>query len=188
VNKPYLYVGSWKTMFAWHKEDLDLGAINFLHYGKTKFWYAIARDDQHYLEKMAKMYFADNFAKCNQFLRHKTTIINPYLLKKTFPQIKIHKVRQEAGEFIIVFPGSYHHGFNHGFNIAEAVNYATVKWLPMFLEAKSCRCISDMVKINKKEFYENLIRKRPEMRNNPYVVAFKKSIEELEQLEKAKVQ
>lgn len=50
VNTPYLYIGSWKTLFAWHKEDLDLGAINFLHYGKPKFWYTIARSDAHKLE------------------------------------------------------------------------------------------------------------------------------------------
>lgn len=37
VNLPYLYVGSWKSMFGWHKEDLDLNAINYLHYGKSKF-------------------------------------------------------------------------------------------------------------------------------------------------------
>ena len=37
INTPYLYVGSWKSMFGWHKEDLDLNAINFLHHGKPKY-------------------------------------------------------------------------------------------------------------------------------------------------------
>lgn len=38
VNVPYMYVGSWKTMFGWHKEDLDLSAINYVHHGKSKFF------------------------------------------------------------------------------------------------------------------------------------------------------
>ena len=38
---------------------------------------------------------------------------------------------------MVVFPGAYHHGFNYGYNIAEAVNYATLNWLNNhFLNAK----------------------------------------------------
>lgn len=49
VNSPYCYVGQWKALFAWHKEDLDLSAINYVHKGKSKFWYAVQSDMGPYL-------------------------------------------------------------------------------------------------------------------------------------------
>lgn len=66
----------------------------------------------------------------------------------------VHRPR----EFIIVFNGAYHHGFNFGYNIAESVNFATKYWLDFFVKAKECRCISGIVKINHMEFYDNLIQ------------------------------
>lgn len=43
INNPYLYFGSFRTMFAWHVEDLNLASINYQHGGKPKYWYGISR-------------------------------------------------------------------------------------------------------------------------------------------------
>mmetsp|Transcript_28652 Transcript_28652/g.25620 ORF Transcript_28652/g.25620 Transcript_28652/m.25620 type:complete len:466 (+) Transcript_28652:232-1629(+) len=158
VNKPYLYVGSWKTLFGWHCEDLDLNAINFVHYGKPKFWYSLPPSERPKLEAFAKQYFPDGFNKCKEFMRHKTTMINPYLLKQKIPDLKIHKMIQYPGEFICLHPGAYHAGFNWGFNVAEAVNYAVQRCVEFLPKVGICKCVGDSVKIKPSEFYKELLK------------------------------
>ena len=103
-------------------------------------------------------------------MRHKTTIINPYLLKKKYPNLRINKACQKEGEFIVVFSSAYHQGFNHGFNIAEAVNFATVKWLDIFTKTslKKCNCQRGNAHIDPVEFYLNIqnYAKRNNVSNN----------------------
>lgn len=90
-------------------------------------------------------------------MRHKTTLINPYSLKRQYPELKISKIEHKKGEFILVFGGAYHCGFNFGFNIAEAVNYGTVDWLRQVFDAKPCECSKSSVRASHVEIYRNLI-------------------------------
>lgn len=67
-------------------------SINFNHYGAPKFWYGISRADYKKFENFVRNRIPENFIECGQFLRHKTTLINPYLLKSWMPDIKLIKL------------------------------------------------------------------------------------------------
>jgi len=129
VTQPYLYVGVWRSLFGWHKEDVDLYSINYLHDGAPKFWYSVDLDCNEQFEQLANAYFKDMFKECAEFLRHKTTLIEPKVLLSN--GIKMRKVVQREREFVISRAKAYHSGFNSGFNIAEAVNFALPSWIPI---------------------------------------------------------
>ncbi len=63
-----------------------------------RFWYCIPLSESHKLENFAKQYFVEGFSKCKEFVRHKTVLINPYLLKQKIPDLIIHKyLNQDFG-------------------------------------------------------------------------------------------
>lgn len=80
VTNPYVYVGSWKTMFGWHKEDMDLYSINYLHHGAPKFWYGVDLRDNKKFEDFMHKIFPDSARRCGEFIRHKTTLVQPKVL------------------------------------------------------------------------------------------------------------
>ena len=129
----------YKSSFPWHTEDADLYSINYLHFGAPKFWYAVPPEYGTRLEGVAQGilhcfnlktknaatffvvgYFQPLYKQCHAFLRHKTTVLSPTLLRHY--SIPYNKVLQFPGEFIITFPYAYHAGFNCGFNCAESTN------------------------------------------------------------------
>lgn len=58
---------------------------------------------------------------------------------------------------MITFPGSYHGGFNHGFNLAESTNFALDRWIRQGRGAGYCRCSPHSVRIDVDRF-ETLVR------------------------------
>jgi len=49
---------------------------------------------------------------------------------------------------LLIAAGSYHCGFNHGYNCAESTNFATRAWIGVGARAASCRCTDDSVTID----------------------------------------
>eukprot|EP00912_Choanoflagellata_sp_UC4_P000560 UC4_evm2s347 len=145
VNTSYLYFGMWKAAFCWHTEDMDLYSINYIHQGAPKTWYAVPENHGPRLERLAQQEFPGAYEICDQFLRHKMTIFSPKFLHKY--SIKCNKIVHQQGEFMITFPRGYHMGFNHGFNIAESTNFATDRWIDIGMKARSCKCVTDSVRI-----------------------------------------
>jgi len=153
VTSTNLYFGMWRSMFAWHTEDMDLFSINYMHCGKPKYWYGIPERDRRAFEKLAAELFPRKFNSCRQFLRHKTTMIHPSILRKA--GITVYSDIQREREFIITFPGAYHSGFNAGYNCAEAVNFALESWIPRGQMASVCYCKKDSIAINMDVFLYN---------------------------------
>jgi hypothetical protein len=65
----------------------------------------------------------------DRLLLHKLiTMLSPsQLVARGVP---VCRAVQIPGSFVVTFPDAYHAGFNSGFNVAEAVNFAAPDWLP----------------------------------------------------------
>ena len=154
VNLPYLYVGMWKATFSWHVEDMDLYAINYLHYGAPKTWYCVPPQYGYMLEQIAQKLFPAMRDVCFNLLRHKAVMIGPKLL--TANGITVNKVVHEQGTIMVVFPHAYHSGFNHGFNMAESLNFALPRWVEYGKRFRDCLCSNQKrsVRVSMDQFVE----------------------------------
>jgi JmjC domain, hydroxylase/jmjN domain/C5HC2 zinc finger len=153
VNIPWLYLGMLFSSFAWHNEDHHLFSINYMHHTTTpsssgegggKTWYSVPGASTAEFERV----LTDVILKANQeasdetleagfhgeetdavdALFQITTMVSPAVLMKH--GVPVYRLLQEPGEFVVTFPSAYHSGFSHGFNMAEACNFALPDWLP----------------------------------------------------------
>ncbi|OQV12016.1 putative Lysine-specific demethylase 4B [Hypsibius exemplaris] len=138
VYTPYLYLGQWGTSFGLHPEDKDLYSLNYLHEGDQVLWYGIPSTNSQDVEQFAAELLPNEAKACDQFLRHKTLLVEPRFFAER--GIPIFAAEQKARDLMITFPNAYHYGFNNGFNVAESRNIATPDWLEIGLKAKQCTC------------------------------------------------
>ena len=127
MKVPWLYVGMCFSTFCWHVEDHWTPSINFLHWGEPKTWYGIPSKYAEKAEAVMRDSAKELFYSQPDLLHHIVTTMNPNVLQAQ--GVPVYRMDQYAGEFIITFCRGYHAGFNHGYNLAEAVNFAPPDWL-----------------------------------------------------------
>ena len=165
VTTPYLYFGMWASVFCAHTEDMNLLSINFLHAGAPKVWYAIAAgEDAQRFEQFCEGHYHHARSSCPEYMRHKRAMVSPAILKKA--GIQFTTAVQYPGDAIITFPGGYHFGFNTGFNVAEATNFAVPEWIPYGRRANVCLCRPDSVRLDMTKFERLLLQYEKEVKQS----------------------
>lgn len=135
INVPWLYFGCLFSTFCWHNEDNYMYSINYHHRGAPKQWYGVpgTKQDADGVERVFKNYLSMKMRDVPDLLHHITTSFSPRILNQE--GVRVCKLLQHAGEFIVTFPRAFHGGFSLGPNCGEAVNFALHDWIPHAVDA-----------------------------------------------------
>ncbi|RHY43884.1 hypothetical protein DYB30_007130, partial [Aphanomyces astaci] len=116
VMVPWMYVGMCFSTFCWHVEDHNFYSISYLHRGAPKTWYGVPGHAAAKMESVMRKLTPGLFGSQPD-------------LHMQLHGVPVYRATHNPNEFIITYPSSYHGGFNNGFNLAEAVNFATPDWI-----------------------------------------------------------
>lgn len=135
INVPWLYFGCLFSTFCWHNEDNYMYSINYHHKGAPKQWYGVpgTKKDADGVEQVFKNFLSVKIRDVPDLLHHITTSFSPRLLHNE--GVRVCKILQKEGEFIVTFPRAFHGGFSLGPNCGEAVNFALQDWIPHAVDA-----------------------------------------------------
>ncbi|KAI9921147.1 hypothetical protein PsorP6_001848 [Peronosclerospora sorghi] len=128
VMVPWLYAGMCFSTFCWHVEDHNFYSTSYLHCGASKTWYGIPSASAAHFERTIQSLTPELFGTQPDLHMQLVTMFSPAVLRQH--GVPVYRATHRPNEFIVTFPSAYHAGFNTGFNCAEAVNFATMDWLP----------------------------------------------------------
>ncbi|TYK18007.1 putative lysine-specific demethylase JMJ16 isoform X1 [Cucumis melo var. makuwa] len=125
---PRLCVGMCFSTAPWRVEEHHLPLLCYLHLGAPKIWYGIPGRCIDKFDVVMKS-LPENFVGRQR--SHRGMVVNqPSITTLKSEGIPIYRCIQNPGEFVLVFPGACHSGFNCGFSVTEEANFAPLDWLP----------------------------------------------------------
>ncbi|XP_057721670.1 putative lysine-specific demethylase JMJ16 isoform X1 [Arachis stenosperma] len=122
-----IHVGMCFTLQKWKVEEHHLYLLSYLHLGEPKVWYSIPRRYAANYETIRKKYLSGLHARQPDIDDNLMMQLSCFILKAE--GIPVYRCVQYPREFVLVFPGAYHSGFDCGFNCSESVNFAPLEWL-----------------------------------------------------------
>lgn len=128
VMVPWLYMGMCFSTFCWHVEDHNFYSMSYNHCGAPKTWYGVPGREAAHVEATMQQLTPELFGSQPDLHLQLVTMFSPATLRQH--GVPVYRATHCPNEFMVTFPSAYHAGFNNGFNCAEAVNFATVDWLP----------------------------------------------------------
>lgn len=125
---PRVHVGMCFSPLKWKVEEHRLYSLCYMHLGEPKVWYSVPGRFDVNFETVWKKYIRDMYAEHPYMHDNMVMQLSCSVLKEE--SIPVYRCVQHPREFVLVFPGAYHSGFDCGFNCSEATSFAPLEWLP----------------------------------------------------------
>ena len=139
VTHPTCQIACGPSLLGAHIEHHNYSSLNIHHDGYTKEWYIIPPSK--YLQAIEEMKLAQQHLDSSKFtgvcdfsLTHRDIF---YPLEKL--KVEGCRIKQEAGDIVIVHPSAIHSIKNHGMNIAESRNYLPFEFKEQIASYKTCK-------------------------------------------------
>ncbi|KAK7378475.1 hypothetical protein VNO80_03917 [Phaseolus coccineus] len=124
---PNISVGMCFSADNWKVEEHHLYSLSYINLGEPKVWYSVPGKFAVNFETIWKKYLPDLHAGKPHMQHNMEMQLSCSILKAE--GIPVYRCVQYPREFILVFPGAYHSGFDCGFNCSEAISFAPLEWL-----------------------------------------------------------
>ncbi|XP_048005695.1 protein Jumonji isoform X2 [Leguminivora glycinivorella] len=127
VTVPTLHLGMLFSTSCWHRDPHGLPWTEYMHSGAEKIWYGIPRDESANFRRAVETLCPAYCQNKSIWLASEITMVPPNILSEH--GVKLSRLLQRPGEYVMVFPEAHSCSITTGFGISESVYFASNSWL-----------------------------------------------------------
>lgn len=141
VTVPTLHLGMVWSTSCWHRDPHSIPWIEYVHQGPTKIWYGVPEHQEEEFRNVTNSLHPIACQNKSLWLPSDISMVPPASLRNH--GVKVYRVEQNSGEFVVVMPRAYSCSVATGYTVSESTYFATQRWLdtimPIFKEIReSC--------------------------------------------------